>query len=70
MLAAQKGVCAICHKTCKPVGRKLGRLSVDHDHTTQKVRGLLCGKCNLGLGYFGDSPDTLVNAILYLEKGQ
>lgn len=59
-----KGLCAICsqrHQT-RP------RLDVDHDHTTGKFRGLLCGGCNSGIGYFRESVSRLQAAIQYLER--
>ena len=59
ILAKQGGVCAICKKACSS-GRKL---AVDHNHHTGAVRGLLCVKCNNGLGNFGDSLDLLRFAI-------
>ena len=43
---------------------------VDHCHTTNKVRGLLCRTCNAGLGYFRDNTERLTNAIVYLEYTQ
>lgn len=61
---AQGGVCAICSRR----DRRDIRLSVDHDHVTGQVRGLLCQTCNLGLGYFKDSPDFLVSAKNYLLR--
>ena len=61
---SQKGVCAICSGTCVS-GR---RLSVDHNHTTGKIRDLLCGNCNHGLGKFLDNPELLLKAVDYLRK--
>jgi hypothetical protein len=58
-LADQGGVCAICGGTESP-------LSVDHCHESKRVRGLLCKSCNLGLGKFGDSAETLRRALAYL----
>src|SRR5262245_37278059 len=60
LLARQGGVCGIC----KRKGRKL---HVDHCHETDKVRGLLCGKCNRGLGHYDDEPDLMRAAADYLE---
>ncbi len=60
----QDGVCAICKKPDRS-----RRLSVDHCHETDKVRGLLCRECNAGLGYFQDDSETLRGAADYLEKG-
>jgi hypothetical protein len=61
MLLRQHGVCAICEQ--KP----RARLCVDHCHSTRQVRGLLCRKCNLGLGHFHDDPRLLRKAAAYLE---
>lgn len=66
LLKAQGEVCAICGGTNKP-GKDGGLLHIDHDHSTGKVRGLLCGQCNRGLGHFKDNPDSLRKAALYLE---
>lgn len=60
----QKGVCAICEGAC----RKNKRLSVDHDHGSGRVRGLLCASCNRGLGMFLDNPLRLRKAAEYLES--
>jgi hypothetical protein len=66
MLKSQQGVCAICW-TPDP-GRNHEYFHVDHDHTTNKIRGLLCDLCNRGLGYFRDSSDILESATEYLYK--
>ena len=69
MERAQGGVCAICGNPETSFGRngKLRRLSIDHDHVTHDIRGLLCANCNSGLGYFKDNPGALRKAALYLE---
>lgn len=59
LLAAQKGLCAIC-KVADPK-------HVDHSHRTRKVRGLLCLNCNQGIGRFEDDVPTLRRAIEYLR---
>lgn len=60
----QGGCCAICGTPEAEAPRK--RLHVDHDHGTDTVRGLLCGRCNTGLGMFKDDPGRLAAAIEYL----
>lgn len=70
MLKAQNGRCAICGnaETFFNRGKKEKQaLSVDHCHDTGKVRGLLCVRCNRGLGYFRDRPEFLRRAIEYLK---
>jgi Recombination endonuclease VII len=52
MLARQKGACAICER---PFGPRRTPC-IDHCHVTKLVRALLCGNCNVGLGFFGDNP--------------
>ena len=60
--------CMICDK--KPHGMSNGklRLCVDHDHKTGKIRGLLCGACNIAIGHFYHNSELLKKAILYLEQ--
>jgi len=65
ILTDQDGGCAICGKTPKEEGR---RLHVDHDHQTGMIRGLLCVRCNQGLGCFKDNIMNLRTAIGYLQK--
>ena len=71
MLDRQKGVCAICLEAeTAIISGKLLRLSVDHCHTTGKIRGLLCRKCNLGLGHLKDNVLHLKRAIDYLKDNE
>lgn len=64
MSIAQNGVCAICRHECER-GRAL---SVDHDHCTGQIRGLLCSNCNLVLGLFGDNPELFMAAADYVTS--
>ncbi len=43
---------------------------IDHDHSTGKVRGLLCSCCNTGIGMFKDNPDVLDRAAFYLVRSR
>lgn len=65
LLKSQDYKCAICGLSESTKGKGL---SVDHCHTTGKVRGLLCTNCNLGIGSFTDDIQKLKLAISYLEK--
>lgn len=65
---AQNGVCAICKNTATGRGAKNNRLAVDHDHANGQIRGLLCSKCNTGLGLFDDSVELLKIGINYLKE--
>ena len=64
MLMAQDGRCLICNKTMTK-GRDC---HTDHDHISGRVRGLLCCKCNCGLGYFQDNVFIMEKAIAYLKR--
>lgn len=72
MLKDQNELCKICNKpeTMLSNGKTkvLKRLAIDHCHTTGKVRGLLCHRCNTGIGGFYESIDLLNFAIDYLKK--
>lgn len=76
ILKFQDGVCKICSMPERAkygnghVSGKIANLAVDHDHKTGKVRGLLCSRCNRGIGYFEDSPERLLAAAKYLEEAQ
>ena len=61
MRRKQNDACALCGRTVK-------QLHVDHNHKTGNVRGLLCVKCNQGLGYFNDDTALLTRAIEYVKK--
>lgn len=65
ILKFQNDKCAICGKTQKE-NRRL--LSVDHDHKTDKIRGILCSRCNLGIGHFFDNVEYFENAVKYLKS--
>lgn len=62
-LTAQENVCAICMEAFKDARDT----HIDHDHATGDVRGILCGRCNLGLGNYKDDPDLLRLAADYLD---
>ena len=64
LLAKQDGKCAICALPPKK-GKRLG---LDHCHATNKIRGLLCDKCNFAIGAMNDSEKYLLAAIEYLRK--
>jgi hypothetical protein len=63
----QGGRCAICSAILEEIG--LNGVHVDHDHVSGAVRGLLCAKCNRGLGQFSDEPELLRLAADYIERG-
>lgn len=65
LLQAQGGVCAICHRP--ETNSRLSCLSVDHNHTTNKVRGLLCSRCNIAVGMLQDNASLARNLAQYLD---
>ena len=69
LLKKQKGVCAIC----KGPPNRQGSYTVDHDHKTDALRGLLCHRCNAALGLLREDPVVLKTAAAYLnahKKGE
>ena len=70
MLIRQGGRCAICGE---PLTFRAGKEnanpgSVDHNHATGKIRGLLCRKCNTALGMLDDNPTKAESLVAYLRK--
>ena len=55
--------CAICQRATGATRR----LSVDHDHVSGNVRGLLCRPCNTVIGRAGDDPEWFDRGALYLR---
>jgi Recombination endonuclease VII len=64
LLDQQGGVCAICARP--PRGKR--PLDVDHDHATDRVRGLLCGNCNRAVGLLDENPDLFDRAKAYVLR--
>lgn len=64
MLENQDYSCKICGIEESSLNK---RMAVDHCHTTGKVRGLLCDRCNRGIGWFDDNPELLRKAAEYLD---
>lgn len=65
-LAEQNDLCAICEVPFMLVPQK--GVHADHDHRTNKTRGILCRDCNRGLGGFSDSPEVVDRAAAYLRR--
>ena len=73
MLEKQNGVCAICFlpETRKdPRTKSSMRLTIDHCHSTNKVRGLLCHSCNTAIGKLGDDIPRIIRAAKYIKQSQ
>lgn len=69
MLIEQNHKCKICKKpeiSIDPKTKKVKALAVDHRHSDGKVRGLLCDRCNRGLGMLQDSIEICMEATNYL----
>ena len=73
LFAEQDGRCAICREaetTKDRTGRVRARLSIDHDHETGRIRGLLCHHCNAALGHAKESEYRLRDMAAYLERAR
>ena len=66
LIDQQNGQCAICGYFFKSEKHT----HIDHCHTTNKIRGILCSYCNVALGFLKDSPEIIENAAKYLKKYQ
>lgn len=67
MFKTQKGCCAICKIAQSSTKHTF---NIDHDHDTGKIRGLLCMRCNRGMGLLRDDKVILSNALKYLKKNK
>jgi hypothetical protein len=67
----QGGKCAVCDQEETAVDKRTGkvrRLHVDHSHQSGAVRGLLCTRCNLGLGFLQEDPKIIKSLLQYLDR--
>lgn len=64
ILESQRGVCGICKDEMDGPRKQ----HIDHDHTTGKVRGILCDQCNTAIGKFKDSPEIIIAAAEYIMR--
>ena len=67
ILVNQNYLCAICDKKAE-TPEDIQKMHVDHCHKTDKIRGILCNKCNRGIGYLQDDPILTNRATEYLNK--
>lgn len=68
-LKEQGGVCAGCKENVKVIWRgKEVRMALDHHHATGAPRGVLCIRCNRGLGLLQENPEVMINLIEYINK--
>lgn len=71
LLEKQNGVCALCgnlENAVEKYYKGIKRLAVDHCHETNKIRGLLCSSCNIGIGNLKHNPELLRKAAVYCEE--
>src|SRR4029077_9344015 len=65
MLAQCEGKCPVCNRTWGWNGKN-SKPHIDHDHITMKVRGILCGYCNISEGYLS-TPEAAINLAAYMS---
>lgn len=66
LVGSQDGKCAICEDVLDVDGYR--KIHVDHCHSTDVVRSVLCSGCNVGLGHFRENPNILRKAADYAER--
>jgi hypothetical protein len=66
MLSKQDNCCAICRTSVE--NERNRRFHIDHNHETGENRGLLCSRCNVGIGMFAEEEERLLAAIKYLRQ--
>lgn len=66
-LAEQDGCCEICN-TELSIDEDPKKAHLDHNHRTGQIRGVLCVRCNKGIGFFLENEDYLGDAVKYLRK--
>lgn len=70
-LVSQGGLCKICLEPETDIDKRTGRvknLSIDHNHETGQIRGLLCRKCNTSLGLLREDKKIIQNMINYIDE--
>ena len=61
--------CGICLSEFRELGKGKPWMTVDHNHETGEIRGIICNRCNVGIGLFLENPIFMRNAALYIESG-
>ena len=68
MRVNQEFCCYICGRHESEIAKKT--LMIDHNHSSGRIRGLLCSNCNVTLGLVGENKNTLLSMIQYLEEDE
>ena len=69
LMREQNGMCAICNHVFDQTSN-IGNARVDHCHSSQKVRGLLCNSCNTGIGMLREDVGIFMRAVSYLRRNK